>query len=72
LEDKSSQFLVSSLSLHPSSFLPVILSSGLDLCDLTQGNDFAGSLQDAEAWEVQRLELLALEEARKAAEAVEK
>lgn len=49
----------------------MILASGIDLCDLTQGNDFAGSLQDAEAWEIQRVELLALEEARKAAEEAE-
>ena len=30
----------------------MIFPSGLDLCDLAAGNDFAGSIQDAEAWEV--------------------
>lgn len=30
----------------------MILSSGLDLRDLATGSDFAGSMQDVEAWEV--------------------
>jgi hypothetical protein len=49
----------------------MIFTSGLDLCDLAQGNDHAGYLQDAEVWEAQRLELLALEEAKNAATAAE-
>lgn len=46
----------------------MILSSGIDLSDLTQGNDFAAALQDAEKWEELRLDILALEAAKKAAE----
>lgn len=45
----------------------MILPSGIDLCDLTQGNDFAGSLQDVEAWDAEQrleLELLDLETSR--------
>jgi len=47
----------------------MILASGIDLCDLTQGNDFAAALQDAAEWEKLRLELLALEAAKVAADA---
>lgn len=45
----------------------MIFSTILDLCDLTQGNDFAGSLQDVEAWDAEQrleLELLDLETSR--------